>query len=731
MKSLINFLKLQTEGFISSYAQVFFSDNRWFAVILLAVSFIDRHVGAAGAIAVLTGNLAASSLGYSDWYLRKGYYGFNGLLVGLGFGLAYQPGVAFYTILIVVALLTFLFAVALQGILYKYGLPYLSVPFLLGIWLITSASGEFTSLGLSVRGVYFNNELYALGGKLLVDAVDFFDRFIQPVPVRTYLYSLGAIFFQYNMLSGALIALGLLIYSRIAFSLSVVGFALAWGFYRLTGADIDYLGYSFIGFNYILTAIALGGFFILPSRWSYAWLMLLLPMVIVVALSVQKIFSILQLGVYALPFNLIVITFLYVLKLRKSQGTRLIETPIQQFSPEKNLYQYKTNTARFLPAGTLSIGLPVIGEWKISQGYEGEYTHKGAWSDALDFIMTGQDGSQFRGNGLSLKDYYCYEKPVVAAADGIVADVLDGIPDNILGDSNLKQNWGNSVVIRHTDYLYTQVSHLMPNSIKVKPGDRVSKGDIIGLCGNSGRSPYPHLHFQVQTTAHIGSQTLRYPLSDYLVRQDGELILRTSDVPELNELVSNIRSHTSLLKAYHFLPGLRLDFSVNDANPKWLNGKHRFEVKTDEYNNSYIECQNTGASAWLYNSGNIHYFTNYTGSRNSLLYYFYLSNYKVITGFYPNLTVTDTIPVHNVYRSLHLFLQDFAAPFYIYLKSSYFIKYTKVSDDLLASDIQLQSGIEADRKSTFKFITSIKNDRIASLSAVGNKLTFTALCADY
>ena len=731
MRSLIHFLKLQSEAFISSYAQVFFSDNRWFAVILLVVSCIDRHVGMAGAIAVLTGNMAASVLGYSDWFLRKGYYGFNGLLVGLGFGLMYQPGVAFYLILVVVALLTFMFAAVLQGVFYKYGLPYLSIPFLLGIWLVTSAAGEFTSLGLSIRGVYFNNELYALGGKRLIDAVDFFDHFIHPAPIRTYLYSLGAIFFQYNMLSGALIAVGLLVYSRIAFSLSVVGFALAWGFYRVTGADINYLGYSFIGFNYILTAIALGGFFILPSRWSYAWLVVLLPMVIVVTLSVQKLFSVVQLGVYALPFNLIVITFLYVLKLRKSHGSRLIETPLQHFSPEKNLYQHSTNAARFQPFGHLPIGLPVMGEWKVSQGYEGEYTHKGAWADALDFIMTGQNGSQFRGNGLSLKDYYCYEKPVVAAADGIVADVLDGISDNILGDSNLKQNWGNSVVVRHTENLYTQVSHLVPHSIKVKSGDRVKKGDVLGLCGNSGRSPYPHLHFQVQATAHIGSQTLRYPMSDYLVQNNGQLLLRTSDVPNENDLVSTIRPHPSLEKAYHFLPGLRLNFSVHDADPQWLNGQHRFEVKTDEYNNSFIECLDTGASAWLYNSGNIHYFTNYIGSRKSLLYYLYLSNYKVITGFYANLQVADKVPVHNVYSGFRLFMQDFTAPFFIYLKSTYFLRYAMGSDDLLTSEIQLFSGIEADRKSTIRFTTSIKNDRIVSFTAVGNKLTFNALCEDY
>lgn len=730
MNSIIANAKLQAGSFISSYAQVFFSDNRWFAALLLLVSFIDRHAGLAGALSVLVGNFAAAAFGFNPWLLRKGYYGFNGLLVGLGFGLAFQPGWAFYVILIVVALLTFMITAVLQGILYKYGLPYLSVPFLLGIWLVNLSAGEFSSLGLSARGVYFNNELFLMGGKWLVDAVAFFDQLIHFAPLRTYLYSLGAIFFQYNMLSGAIIAIGLLIYSRIAFTLSVVGFALSWLFYRFTGADINQLGYSFIGFNYILTSIALGGFFILPSRWSFAWLILLLPMVVVITVGLQKIFSVLQLGIYALPFNLMVLTFLYVLKLRRSPGDRIIETPLQHFSPEKNLYHHHANQSRFYPAGHVPLGLPVLGEWKISQGYQGDYTHKGEWSDALDFIMIGQDGQQFRGKGYNLKDYYCYEKPVIASADGVVADVLDGIPDNPVGDSNLLHNWGNSVVVKHTDHLYTKVSHLIPGSIRVKSGDRVKKGDLLGLCGNSGRSPYPHLHFQVQSTPHIGSQTIAYPLSDYLVKREGELELRSNDIPAENELVSHIQPHSSLLKAYHFIPGLQLNFLVKEAQPGWLNGPHTIVVKTDEYNQTYLECSRTGATAWLYNSGKIHYFTHYSGTRKSLLYYIYLSSYKVISAYYPNLIITDNLPVNRVYGLFHLLFQDFVAPFHFYLKAIYELNYVMVADDLTSSNIQLQVKIDAGAKA-LRFVTNVNNHRIDSISVSGRKISFIALCEAY
>ncbi len=721
---------LQAGGFLSSYAQIFFSDNRLFAWLLLIVSFIDVYAGMAGAAAVVAANVAAQSMGYSSWFIRKGYYGYNSLLVGLGFGLTFQPGLAFYLILVVGSLLTLLFTIAIQGVFYKYGLPYLSIPFLFGIWLLLMASGEFAALGLSTRGVYVHNELFALGGKWLIDAVEWSDRFISHLPLRTYLFSLGAIFFQYNLLAGVLIAAGLLAWSRIAFTLSVYGFFMAWLFYTVTGADISVLGYSYIGFNYILTSIAVGGFFLIPSRWSYLWLIWLLPMVILVTLGLSKLFAFFQLGLYALPFNVVVITFLYVLKIRLKPGRRLIETPVQQFSPEKNLYQLRTNAGRFHSPGYLPVGLPVMGEWMVSQAYDGEHTHKGEWGQAIDLVMYGNSGKQFRGEGIIAREYYCYEKPVVAPADGIVADLTDGIPDNPVGDNNIRKNWGNSVVIRHHEHLYSQMSHLKPGSIKVKKGETVKQGDVIGLCGNSGRSPYPHLHFQMQATPHIGSKTLAYPLSNYLVERDGKRHLETHSVPAKEEKVTAIQNHPLLEQAFHFLPGRKLVFEVEEASVTWLQGRHVWEVKTDEYNNSYFECSRTGATAWFYNNGNIHYFVNYTGTRKSLLYYFYLGFYKVLTGFYNDLTITDSLPPNKVFPRFPLFWHDFVAPFHIFMKAGYTISYVQLNEDFYASSVRLKTTVTLGKNRVMEFDTEVSGQAVCSFTYRYKTLQFKAICTE-
>ena len=76
----------------------------------------------------------------------------------------------------------------------------------------------------------------------------------------------------------------------------------------------------------------------------------------------------------------------------------------------------------------------------------------------------------------------------------------------------LSKTGGNTVIIKHAEGLYSKLCHLQKDSVNVKAGDNVYCGQVIGRVGNSGRSPYPHLHFQLQSTQYIGSKTLKYPL---------------------------------------------------------------------------------------------------------------------------------------------------------------------------------------------------------------------------
>ena len=680
-------------GVINSYTQVFFSKNRVFAVILLVVSFFDFWAGTSGLFAVLISNALAYLIGLNKTNIQKGYYGFNSLLVGLGFGVYYQPGLSFFIVLAFAAMLTLFLTLWFEGVIGKYGLPYMSLSFLVGTWLVSLATRQFTTLEVSEHGIFMTNEMYSIGGQHMVTSYNWLVNLGLPEPLRLYFTSLGAILFQYHLFAGILIAIGLIIYSRIAFVLSLVGFFSAYFYYKIVGADLTELSYGFIGFNFILTSIAVGGFFIIPSRWSFLWVILLTPVISIVLTSTQSIFSLYQLSVYSLPFNIVVLLFLYSLKFRDRYFTKPELVAYQQYSPEKNLYSHINYKARFGKSFFFPFILPFWGIWKVTQGHNGEFTHQGEWRHAWDFELTDETGSTFAGKGDYPEDYYAYNKPVVAPADGWVEEVVDEVDDNIIGKVDIEHNWGNTIIFRHADKLYSKISHLKKGTIKIAVGDSVKKGQIVAHCGNSGRSPYPHLHFQIQGTPYIGSKTLEYPISHFINHDPESFDLRSYEMPRKNTMVSNISKNSSLEKAFHFIPGQKFSYQVKSSDGNEYQAD--WEVQIDALNSTSIFCEKTNSRAYLYNDGEIHYFTHFDGDKTSLLFQFYLATYKIMMGYYRNLLVRDNFPVNTFNNRFLGILQDFVAPFYLFARADYSVLYGAMDDELMQSNIQLHSVTSA------------------------------------
>ena len=724
-------IKLYVRGIPNSYSQVFFSDNRIFALILVVVTFIDLFAGVMGLISVITTNAVGFLLGFDRRTISKGLYGFNSLLVGLALGVYFQPGILLVIIVILGAVLTLLVSVSMQGVIGKYALPFLSIPFLLSVWIMTLATRDFTALGVSERGIYTFNDLYTIGGNTLVGLYEWWNNLDIAQSIRIYLISLGAILFQYNILSGIVLAFGLFYYSRISFTLSLLGFYTAYIFYEIIGANISELSYSYIGFNYILTSIALGGFFIVPSRRSFLWVVVLIPMVALITISLSRIFMVLGLPIYSLPFNIVVLLFLYALKFRIRPSRKLAEVFIQQNSPEKNLYSYHNDITRFRHFDKVPVKLPFLGMWTVSQAHDGEYTHKDEYRHAWDFLITDTEGKQYSGRGDYPSDYYCFDKPVVAPAEGTVEHIVDNVDDNMISDINVKDNWGNTVIIRHDDDLFTSMSHLKKDSIRVAVGDRVKEGDIIGRCGNSGRSPYPHLHFQFQRTPYIGSTTLDYPMSYYILNHGDRFSLETYENPGKDDLVSNIEINGLLHNAFYFIPGKKLGFHVDHNG-----SSHQvaWEVQTDPYNNTYIKCLTSRSVAWFKNDDNLLYFTHYEGDKNALLYYFFLAAYKVQQGFYQDMVLTDRYPLNLIFRPPLLTLQDVFAPFWKFLSSEYRLKYSWIDNEMSPAEIKLESSacnvLMGSELKRLECILHINETGIREIHVNGFKLNIVARCTD-
>jgi hypothetical protein len=126
---------------------------------------------------------------------------------------------------------------------------------------------------------------------------------------------------------------------------------------------------------------------------------------------------------------------------------------------------------------------------------------------AIDWVQIDKEGQTSHGDRVNLQNYLCYGQPVYAVADATVDSVLDGLPNgrpeahgkpaDPKVPMTLDTIAGNNVILKLSDGIYAGYAHLQPHSTRVKVGDHVKAGDILGLIGDSGNSTEPHLHFQL------------------------------------------------------------------------------------------------------------------------------------------------------------------------------------------------------------------------------------------
>jgi murein DD-endopeptidase len=136
---------------------------------------------------------------------------------------------------------------------------------------------------------------------------------------------------------------------------------------------------------------------------------------------------------------------------------------------------------------------------------------------AIDYVKLGDDNRTFTGDSLKNASYHAQGQDALAVADGRVVAVKDSIPENVPGIQSravpitLETVGGNYVIIEIGGGRYAFYAHLQPGSLRVKLGERVRRGQVVGLVGNSGNSTEPHLHFHISDgTTPLQSEGLPY-----------------------------------------------------------------------------------------------------------------------------------------------------------------------------------------------------------------------------
>lgn len=172
--------------------------------------------------------------------------------------------------------------------------------------------------------------------------------------------------------------------------------------------------------------------------------------------------------------------------------------------------------------------LPFADEWFVFWGgreiAENYHAADPAQRFALDLVVN-EDGQSYAGDREDLESYHCWGREILAPADGEVIATVNDLPDQAIGSSDPQNPAGNHVILALAENEYAFLAHLQEGSVAVQQGDEVAQGDVLGLCGNSGNSSEPHLHFHLQTTADLyEGEGLPAQFQDY--RADGEPVAR-------------------------------------------------------------------------------------------------------------------------------------------------------------------------------------------------------------
>lgn len=500
--------------------------SRWYAAILfasrpeigcvlaLATTFAPDHgfLGlVCGHVAYLTGRLFE----LPDADMESGLYGANGVLFGLWIGthIADQRMMIFLCLAggFLICLLTRAFV---NTIGYWLHLPTGSLPFVTAALLCShSLVAQERLFGVDV----LRPTGYSSG---------FLDRFLaHPVatgPVEVVLReglllvgSIGAVLFQRQLVPCIVATVALFASSRMLFLITTGGFLfvrLALGLLPLSAAGFE----TFVGLNSVLIAISLGGTFLLPGARTFLLMLGAQAVGLVTSLSLAGLARVWGCDFTALPFNLMVAGAFLMLQGR-AFGARPFPPGPAFRSPEEALNYYRRWNDRLFHR---AMSLPVFGEWQIVQGFDGAETHKGPWRYGMDLAAVDDQRRRFRSTGLVHEDYFAFGAPVRSPVDGVVAAAWDQIDDNPIGSTNLKEPWGNFVLI-HSAGVYVGLYHLRRGSLEVVVGQPVVVGTPVGRVGNSGRSSLPHLHVQVQLQPVAGAPSVPFLIRD-IVSAEGD-----------------------------------------------------------------------------------------------------------------------------------------------------------------------------------------------------------------
>ena len=172
---------------------------------------------------------------------------------------------------------------------------------------------------------------------------------------------------------------------------------------------------------------------------------------------------------------------------------------------------YFSDSLPTLKRNVTVLKLPFRGSWTVLWGGDtpdlNHHAHNLAQKNGFDFFIKGDNKNTYKTDGRTNEDYYAFGKEIIAPCEAEVVMVVDGIKDNQPGEINPIYIPGNTVILKTAAGEHLVLAHFKQHSIVVRPGQKVKQGQLLGLCGNSGNSTEPHLHFHLQNVEEMYKAT--------------------------------------------------------------------------------------------------------------------------------------------------------------------------------------------------------------------------------
>ena len=186
---------------------------------------------------------------------------------------------------------------------------------------------------------------------------------------------------------------------------------------------------------------------------------------------------------------------------------------------------------------------PFKGTWIIIAG--GEF-REGALQNnllqqqyAYEFSAKDTVGTRYKNDGKTNEDYVGYGKEVLAPANGTVVETIDGVRENSPGLRNPYAPIGNTIIIQHSNREHSVLAFLKQGSIRVRVGDKVTRGQVIALCGSSGSATEPVIHYHLQDSPYLQTaKGIKFYFERAMVTKDGKKELKLIHLPGFGETIN-------------------------------------------------------------------------------------------------------------------------------------------------------------------------------------------------